>query len=37
MSGHSDGVNGRRIIASEWPADRLNSTPAGEVGAPAGW
>ena len=37
MSARSNGVNGRRIIASEWPEDRLNSTPASEVGAPAGW
>jgi len=37
MSGRSDGVNGRRIIASQWPADRLNATPASDVGAPAGW
>ena len=37
MSGRSDGVNGRRIIASEWTADRLNATPASDVGAPAGW
>ena len=37
MSGRSDGVNGRRVIASEWPAEKLNSTPASEVGASAGW
>ena len=37
MSARSNGVNGRRIIASEWSEDRLNSTPASEVGAPAGW
>ena len=37
MSARSNGVNGHRIIASEWSVDRLNSTPASEVGAPAGW
>lgn len=37
MSARSNGVNGRRIIASQWTAERLNDTPASEVGAPAGW
>ena len=37
MSARSNGVTGRRIIASEWSAERLNSEPADSVGAPAGW
>ena len=37
MSARSNGVTGRRIIASEWPAERLNSEPAAAVGGPAGW
>ena len=37
MSARSNGVTGRRIIASEWSAERLNSEPAASVGGPAGW
>jgi 3-oxoacyl-[acyl-carrier protein] reductase len=37
MSPRSDGVNGRRIIAKEWDADRLQSEPPDKVGSPAGW
>ena len=37
MSMRSDGVSGRRIIAKEWDAARLESTPAAEVGVQAGW
>jgi hypothetical protein len=37
MSARSDGVTGRRIIAKEWDAERLNREPADNVGSPAGW
>jgi 3-oxoacyl-[acyl-carrier protein] reductase len=37
MSTRSNGVTGRRIIAKEWDAARLASTPAADVGSPAGW
>jgi 3-oxoacyl-[acyl-carrier protein] reductase len=37
MSPRSNGVTGRRIIANEWDAARLASTPAADVGSPAGW
>ncbi len=37
MSPRSDGVNGRRIIAKEWDADRLQREAADKVGSPAGW
>jgi NAD(P)-dependent dehydrogenase (short-subunit alcohol dehydrogenase family) len=37
MSPRSNGVTGRRIIAKEWDAARLASTPADKIGSPAGW
>ncbi|HEX3944030.1 MAG TPA: SDR family oxidoreductase, partial [Rhizomicrobium sp.] len=37
MSKRSDGVTGRRIIAKDYDADRLQREPAGQVGIPAGW
>jgi NAD(P)-dependent dehydrogenase (short-subunit alcohol dehydrogenase family) len=37
MSPRSNGVTGRRIIAKEWPAERLQQEPADKVGSPAGW
>ena len=37
MSPRSDGVTGRRIIAKEWDAQRLERVPPEEVGSPAGW
>ncbi len=37
MSPRSNGVTGRRIIAKEWDAARLASTPADTIGSPAGW
>ena len=37
MSARSDGITGRRIIAKEWDAQRLEREPAEKVGTPAGW
>ena len=37
MSARSNGVSGRRIIAKEWDADRLQREPPEKVGTPAGW
>jgi hypothetical protein len=37
MSARSDGVSGRRIIAKEWDADRLQREAPGMIGTPAGW
>jgi hypothetical protein len=37
MSPRSNGVTGRRIIAKEWDAERLQREPADTVGGPAGW
>jgi 3-oxoacyl-[acyl-carrier protein] reductase len=37
MSPRSDGVTGRRIIAKDYDADRLQREPAEQVGIPAGW
>jgi 3-oxoacyl-[acyl-carrier protein] reductase len=37
MSARSNGVTGRRIIAKEWDAERLQREPADTVGVPAGW
>jgi NAD(P)-dependent dehydrogenase (short-subunit alcohol dehydrogenase family) len=37
MSVRSDGVSGRRIIAKEWDADRLQREAADKIGSPAGW
>jgi NAD(P)-dependent dehydrogenase (short-subunit alcohol dehydrogenase family) len=37
MSTRSDGVSGRRIIAKEWDADRLQREAPEKIGAPAGW
>ena len=37
MSPRSNGVTGRRIIAKEWDAERLQREPADNVGSPAGW
>ncbi len=37
MSARSDGVSGRRIIAKEWDADRLQREAAEKIGIPAGW
>jgi 3-oxoacyl-[acyl-carrier protein] reductase len=37
MSARSDGVSGRRIIAKEWDADRLQREPPEKIGTPAGW
>jgi NAD(P)-dependent dehydrogenase (short-subunit alcohol dehydrogenase family) len=37
MSPRSNGVTGRRIIAKEWNAERLQREAADKVGSPAGW
>jgi 3-oxoacyl-[acyl-carrier protein] reductase len=37
MSVRSDCVSGRRIIAKEWDADRLQREAPDKVGTPAGW
>jgi 3-oxoacyl-[acyl-carrier protein] reductase len=37
MSARSDGITGRRIIAKEWDAQRLEHEPPEKVGTPAGW
>jgi len=37
MSVCSDGVSGRRIIAKEWDADRLQREVPDKIGTPAGW
>lgn len=37
MSVRSDGVSGRRIIAKEWDADRLQREAPEKIGTPAGW
>jgi 3-oxoacyl-[acyl-carrier protein] reductase len=37
MSARSDGVSGRRIIAKEWDADRLQREAPDKIGTPAGW
>jgi NAD(P)-dependent dehydrogenase (short-subunit alcohol dehydrogenase family) len=37
MSKRSDGATGRRIIAKEWDAERLQRESADNVGGPAGW
>jgi len=37
MSARSDGVSGRRIIAKEWDADRLQREAPEGIGTPAGW
>jgi NAD(P)-dependent dehydrogenase (short-subunit alcohol dehydrogenase family) len=37
MSARSDGVSGRRIIAKEWDADRLQRETPEKIGTPAGW
>ncbi len=37
MSARSDGITGRRIIAKEWDARRLQHEPPEKVGTPAGW
>jgi NAD(P)-dependent dehydrogenase (short-subunit alcohol dehydrogenase family) len=37
MSPRSNGVTGRRIIAKEWDAQRLQRETADKVGSPAGW
>lgn len=37
MSPRSNGVTGRRIIAKEWGAERLQREAADKVGSPAGW
>jgi len=37
MSARSNGVTGRRIIAKEWDAERLQRETADNVGGPAGW
>jgi NAD(P)-dependent dehydrogenase (short-subunit alcohol dehydrogenase family) len=37
MSARSDGVSGRRIIAKEWDADRLQREATENIGTPAGW
>jgi NAD(P)-dependent dehydrogenase (short-subunit alcohol dehydrogenase family) len=37
MSARSNGVSGRRIIAKEWDADRLQHEAAENIGTPAGW
>jgi NAD(P)-dependent dehydrogenase (short-subunit alcohol dehydrogenase family) len=36
MSARSDGVSGRRIIAKEWDADRLQREAPEKIGTPAG-
>ena len=37
MSARSDGVSGRRIIAKEWDAERLQREAPEKIGTPAGW
>jgi len=37
MSPRSNGVTGRRIVAKEWDAERLQREAADKVGSPAGW
>ena len=37
MSARSDGITGRRIIAKEWDAQRLERESPERVGTPAGW
>ena len=37
MSQRSNGVTGRRIIAKDWPLDRLQRERSEDVGAAAGW
>lgn len=37
MSARSDGVSGRRIIAKDWDADRLQREANENIGTPAGW
>jgi NAD(P)-dependent dehydrogenase (short-subunit alcohol dehydrogenase family) len=37
MSARSNGVSGRRIIAKEWDADRLQREAPEKIGTPAGW
>jgi 3-oxoacyl-[acyl-carrier protein] reductase len=37
MSPRSNSVTGRRIIAKEWDAERLQRETADKVGSPAGW
>jgi NAD(P)-dependent dehydrogenase (short-subunit alcohol dehydrogenase family) len=37
MSARSDGVSGRRIIAKDWDADRLQREAPEKIGTPAGW
>jgi len=37
MSARSDGITGRRIIAKEWDAQRLERASPETVGTPAGW
>ncbi len=37
MSARSDGVSGRRIIAKDWDADRLQREAPERIGTPAGW
>jgi 3-oxoacyl-[acyl-carrier protein] reductase len=37
MSARSNGVSGRRIIAKEWDAERLQHETAENIGTPAGW
>lgn len=37
MSPQSNGITGRRIIAKEWDAERLQREPPDKVGGPAGW
>jgi NAD(P)-dependent dehydrogenase (short-subunit alcohol dehydrogenase family) len=37
MSARSDGVSGRRIVAKEWDADRLQREDPEKIGTPAGW
>jgi len=37
MSARSDGVSGRRIIAKEWDADRLQREDPEKIGTSAGW
>jgi NAD(P)-dependent dehydrogenase (short-subunit alcohol dehydrogenase family) len=37
MSPQSDGVTGRRIVAKEWDAERLQREATEKIGSPAGW
>ena len=37
MSARSDGVTGRRIVAKEWSAERVQQESPDRVGSPAGW